>query len=68
MSFLAQKAFSEFLRFHDNVYQRTNGWIGHRMMLMPALLLHTVGAKTGQRRTAAVMSFPDGGHAWLVVA
>jgi hypothetical protein len=20
---------SEFLRFHDNVYQRTNGWIGH---------------------------------------
>lgn len=67
MSFLAQKAFSEFLRFHDTVYQRTNGWIGHRMMLMPALLLHTVGAKTGRQRTTSLTYGRDGDD-YLVVA
>ena len=39
------------LRVHDAVYQKTNGWIGHRTLGIPSLLLHTVGAKTGKART-----------------
>ena len=38
MASLAEKAFGTYLRLHDTVYQRTNGWIGHRMMLLPSLL------------------------------
>jgi deazaflavin-dependent oxidoreductase (nitroreductase family) len=35
---------------------------------MDALVLTTVGAKTGQRRAALLGSFPDGDGAWLIVA
>lgn len=54
MSSLAEKALAGFIRFHDRVYRGTHGWIGHRMMWIPSLLLHTVGAKTGAPRTAAL--------------
>jgi len=43
------------LRAHDIVYRRTNGWIGHRTLVVPSLLLHTVGAKTGQARTTSLV-------------
>ena len=33
-----------------------------------ALILHTVGARTGQPRTAALGFLPDGPDAWLVTA
>jgi deazaflavin-dependent oxidoreductase (nitroreductase family) len=46
------------------VHKRT----GNKVKGRPLLHLHTVGAKTGQPRTAVVMSFPDGDGAWLVVA
>jgi deazaflavin-dependent oxidoreductase (nitroreductase family) len=46
------------------VHRRT----GNKMSGVPLLYLTTVGAKSGQRRTAAVMSFPEGDHAWLIVA
>ena len=55
------------LRAHDIVYRRTNGWIGHRTLLVPSLLLHTVGAKTGQARTTSLSSARDGDD-YLVVA
>ena len=55
------------LRVHDAVYQRTNGWIGHRTLGIPSLLLHTVGAKTGQARTASLSYARDGGN-YLIVA
>jgi len=42
------------LRAHDAVYRKTNGWIGHRLPGVPGLLLHTVGAKTGQPRTTSL--------------
>jgi deazaflavin-dependent oxidoreductase (nitroreductase family) len=68
MASLAEKAFGQFLRIHDTVYQRTNGWIGHRMLpLLPSLLLHTVGAKTGKARTTSLTYARDGGD-YLVVA
>jgi F420H(2)-dependent quinone reductase len=50
------------LRLHDAIYQRTHGWIGHRIPgAPPCLLLHTVGAKTGQPRTTSLMYARDGG-------
>jgi deazaflavin-dependent oxidoreductase (nitroreductase family) len=55
------------LRVHDTVYQKTNGWIGHRILGVPNLLLHTVGAKTGAARTAALTYARDGDN-YLVVA
>ncbi|BAX93666.1 nitroreductase family deazaflavin-dependent oxidoreductase [Mycobacterium shigaense] len=67
MDSLAQKALNGFIRFHDTVYRRTHGWIGHRMMWIPSLLLHTVGAKTGEPRTAALAYGRDGAD-YLVTA
>jgi deazaflavin-dependent oxidoreductase (nitroreductase family) len=46
------------------VHRLTGSKIGGR----PLLYLTTVGAKSGQPRTAVVMPFPDGDDAWLIVA
>jgi deazaflavin-dependent oxidoreductase (nitroreductase family) len=66
-SFFEQRVLLPVLRVHDAVYQRTNGWIGHRALGIPSLLLHTVGAKTGQARTASLTYARDGDD-YLVVA
>lgn len=56
------------LALHDQIYQRSNGWIGHRFPgLPPNLMLHTVGAKTGQARTTT-LTYARDGDAYLVVA
>jgi F420H(2)-dependent quinone reductase len=55
------------LQIHDAVYQKTNGWIGHRTLGIPSLLLHTVGAKTGVARTASLTYARDGVN-YLIVA
>lgn len=68
MSGIAEKALGLFVRTHDAVYQRTNGWIGHRIPGAPnSLLLHTVGARTGLARTSA-LSYARDGDSYLVVA
>lgn len=68
MTSLAEQAVFAFLRVHDKVYQATNGRIGHRVPGMPpSLLLHTVGAKTGQPRTTT-LSYARDGDDYLVVA
>lgn len=41
---------------------------GSKMSGRPLLYLHTVGAKSGEERTAVVMPFPEGDDAWLIVA
>jgi deazaflavin-dependent oxidoreductase (nitroreductase family) len=67
-STLIEKAVSTFVRVHDALYQRTNGWIGHRIPGAPnSLLLHTVGAKTGLPRTNS-LSYARDGDCYLVVA
>jgi F420H(2)-dependent quinone reductase len=68
MTSLAAQALFAFLRVHDKIYQATNGRIGHRLPgAPPSLLLHTVGAKTGQPRTTTLSYAPDGDD-YLVVA
>jgi deazaflavin-dependent oxidoreductase (nitroreductase family) len=59
-SWLEQGLLPQVLRIHDAVYQKTNGWIGHHTLGIPSLLLHTVGAKTGQARTASLTYARDG--------
>jgi len=66
-SFVEQNLLPAVLRAHDVVYQKTNGWIGHRTLGVPSLLLHTVGAKTGQARTNSLSYARDSGS-YLVVA
>jgi F420H(2)-dependent quinone reductase len=67
MSFLEEKVLPPVLRVHDAVYRGTNGWIGHRTLGIPSLLLHTVGAKTGKQRTTSLTYARDGAD-YLIVA
>ncbi|MBI3212545.1 MAG: nitroreductase family deazaflavin-dependent oxidoreductase [Mycobacterium sp.] len=68
MNRTVERAVFAFLRVHDTVYQRTGGWIGQWVPGMPnSLLLHTVGAKTGQPRTHTLTYAEDGGR-YLIVA
>ncbi len=68
---IEQNVGTRLLMVHDSLYKRTNGRIGHRVPLpgvAPSLLLHTVGAKTGQQRTNTLSYFPDGGHYYVVAS
>jgi F420H(2)-dependent quinone reductase len=67
MSFLEDKVLPQVLRAHDAVYRNTNGWIGHRALGVPSLLLHTVGAKSAKPRTLS-LSYARDGDDYLVVA
>jgi deazaflavin-dependent oxidoreductase (nitroreductase family) len=63
-----EQAVLRMLPIHDAIYQKTGGWIGHRAPGMPpSLLLHTVGAKTGQPRTSTP-SYARDGDSYLIVA
>ncbi|MGY4711424.1 nitroreductase family deazaflavin-dependent oxidoreductase [Mycolicibacterium sp. CBM1] len=68
MTSLADKALLQFVKVHDAVYQRSHGWIGHRIPgAPPSLMLHTIGAKTGAPRTNSLAYYRDG-EDYLVVA
>ncbi len=48
------------LVLHQFLYERTDGRIGASLGGRPMLLLRTVGRKTGQARTSALLYVPDG--------
>jgi deazaflavin-dependent oxidoreductase (nitroreductase family) len=54
------KAFNRFTAVMAFLYRRTNGRIGGKMSGGDVLLLHHVGRKTGQARTAPLMYVRDG--------
>ncbi len=56
-----------FLKVHQLVYERSGGRIGHRLGPTRALLLRTVGAKTGQPRTNA-LTYARDGDSYVIVA
>jgi F420H(2)-dependent quinone reductase len=63
-----EKLVLRILPLHSAIYQKSNGWIGHRVPGMPPnLLLHTVGAKTGEPRTST-LTYAKDGSAYLIVA
>ncbi|MCW2653374.1 MAG: hypothetical protein QOE41_4972 [Mycobacterium sp.] len=66
MSFVEDKVLPQVLRAHDAVYRHTHGWIGHRTLGIPSLLLHTIGAKTGKNRTTS-LTYARDGDSYLVV-
>ena len=66
-SWIEQTLLPQVLRIHNTVYRGTNGWIGHRTLGIPSLLLHTVGAKTGVDRTTSLTYARDGDD-YLIVA
>lgn len=57
----------QILKVHQFVYQRSGGRIGHRLAGTRNLLLHTVGAKTGQARTNA-LTYASDGRNYVIVA
>lgn len=54
------------LRAHQQVYERSGGLLGHRLLGTPSLLLHTTGRRTAKRRTNALVYVRDGDR-YLVV-
>jgi deazaflavin-dependent oxidoreductase (nitroreductase family) len=55
------------LKLHQFVYEHSGGHVGHRLAGTRNLLLRTVGAKTGRRRTNALTYVKDGPD-YVVVA
>jgi F420H(2)-dependent quinone reductase len=58
---------SQVLRVHEAIYKATGGRIGHKMIGVPTLLLHTTGRRSGAPRTNALVYARDGDD-YLVVA
>ena len=58
---------SQVLRLHEQLYKRTDGRIGHRMIGVPTLLLRTTGRRSGAARTNGLVYARDGDD-YLVVA
>jgi deazaflavin-dependent oxidoreductase (nitroreductase family) len=62
------RAFPTVLRWHGDLYQRSGGRIGHRLLFgVPSLMIHTVGARTGAPRTT-VLTYCRDGDDFIVVA
>jgi deazaflavin-dependent oxidoreductase (nitroreductase family) len=58
---------SQVLRVHEQIYKRTDGVVGHRMLGVPTLLLRTTGRRSGATRTNGLVYARDGDD-YLVVA
>jgi F420H(2)-dependent quinone reductase len=56
-----------FLLLHQRIYRLTGGAVGKHVGGRPALMLHTVGRKTGKPRTTALTYATDGDD-YLIVA
>jgi len=56
------------LKLHQTVYERSGGLLGHRLLVVPSLLLHTTGRRTGIRRTNALVYAKQGGDFVLVAS
>jgi deazaflavin-dependent oxidoreductase (nitroreductase family) len=58
---------AQVLRVHEKLYIASDGRVGHKVLGVPTLLLHTTGRRSGKARTNALVYAPDGGD-YLVVA
>lgn len=48
------------LKTHQLIYEQTDGRLGHRLLVVPTLLLRTTGRKTGKERVSALTYGRDG--------
>lgn len=60
MNARVEQVLAKFLDVHQWVYEKTDGRVGRSLGGRPMLLLRTVGARTGQPRTAALLFVRDG--------
>ena len=58
---------SQVLRVHEKVYIASDGRIGHKILGVPTLLLHTTGRRSGKPRTNGLVYAREGDD-YLVVA
>jgi F420H(2)-dependent quinone reductase len=58
---------SQVLRVHEKVYIASDGRVGHKILGVPTLLLHTTGRRSGKPRTNGLVYACDGDD-YLVVA
>ena len=58
---------SAVLKVHHRIYKGTDGRVGHRMIGVPTLMLHSTGRRSGVTRTNSLVYAKDGSD-WLVVA
>jgi deazaflavin-dependent oxidoreductase (nitroreductase family) len=56
------------LRLHEQLYMRTDGRIGHKMIGVPTLLLRSTGRRSGATRTNALVYARDGADYVLVAS
>jgi deazaflavin-dependent oxidoreductase (nitroreductase family) len=64
---LSTQAFVTALKVHQAVYEHSRGLLGHRLLLMPTLLLRSTGRRSGLTRTNALVYGRDAGR-YLVCA
>lgn len=60
------RVFVGVLRVHEAIYKATDGRIGHRLLGVPTLLLHTIGRRTGKARSNALVYARDGERCLVV--
>lgn len=60
--------FNTILRTHQNIYESTDGRLGHKMLGVPTLLLRTKGRKSGAERTSALIYVDDNGSKVIVAS
>jgi deazaflavin-dependent oxidoreductase (nitroreductase family) len=58
---------SQVLRVHEKLYVASGGRVGHKMLGVPTLLLHTTGRRSGATRTNGLVYARDA-EDYLVVA
>ena len=61
------KLFNVFAALNNVLYRRTGGRLGGKVKGAPVLLLHHVGAKSGQERVAPLLYLADGDR-FVIVA
>jgi F420H(2)-dependent quinone reductase len=59
---------SQVLRVHDEVYKRSGGRIGHKVLGVPTLLLSSTGRRSGKTRVNSLVYARDGADYLLVAS
>ena len=60
--------YTRVLKTHADIYERTDGRLGHRLLGVPTILLRTTGRKTGKERTSALVYARDGEDLLIVAS
>ncbi len=65
---VVERVMGKTLVLHQFLYERTDGRIGASLGGRPMLLLRTVGRKTGEARTSALLYVTDGGDRIVIAS